>query len=602
MKENEYKAKIEEIERKLKISEKINTALMNRVEHNMNASDGSFALFQSAITLENKIKERTEQLDAALNKLKISNQELVTEKTRAEHANKTKSDFLANMSHEIRTPLTAIIGFSELLESNDLSDEDKYKYLHTIKRSGKHLLNMINDILDLSKIEAGKLDIEIMETSVVDMVKEVISLHGMHAAEKGISLDVDYTFPFPEYIQTDPVRVRQIIINLLGNAIKFTSDGGVKLSICFLKNNLIFSVKDTGIGISKEAQEKLFRPFSQADISTTRKFGGTGLGLHLSNQLAHKLGGEINCKSEQDKGSEFSFVLKLKEKDFKQMLESMPEERPKHPAINKTDVSQREGNVLIVDDNNDNQVLIAHFVNKLGANISYASNGLEAVEQARENKFDVILMDMQMPIMDGMEATRILRDEGYKRPIVALTANAMKKDIEQCTAAGCDNFLAKPIDQDMFYRIVSGYLHTDKHSSALTDKPVNKEEKSKAGDKAITADCTDGGAIYSELLKDGKESFCKLVDKFIDRVPQYMSEIRQAANSKDSDEIKQIFHNIKGVSGNYGYPQLYEVCKKAEELSEKNNTKEFYQCVEDASIICERILMVRNDVKKAEGC
>lgn len=381
--------------------------------------------------------------------------DLKNAKEAAEVANTTKSAFLANMSHEIRTPLGAILGFSEMLVNQEISAEERLNCIEVIKRNGRLLSNVINDILDLSKVEAGKLQIDLMSVPFSEIIKEVESLLNLEATEKGIQLTVRTEGMLPNFIQTDLLRLRQILLNIVGNAVKFTRRGFVDVAIKLITlpqgaTKLAFVVKDTGEGIPPDKFTRLFTSFTQADISTTRKFGGTGLGLVLSRKLASALGGDVVLiSSTPGIGSTFMITIDpgdLQNTHFQKFKTHLPE-----PELLPTSV--RLGNlkdirVLVVDDSIDNQILIKTFLAAAGAAVATANNGIEAVEKAATNNFSVILMDLQMPEMDGYEATKILRQRGYTLPIVALTAHAMKEERKRCLESGFDDHLTKPIDRE----------------------------------------------------------------------------------------------------------------------------------------------------------
>ena len=404
--------------------------------------------------------------------LREANASLVRAKEAAEVATQSKSEFLANMSHEIRTPMTAILGFAEVLlneDKLDCSQEHQVEAIRTIQRNGEYLLEIINDILDLSKIESGKMDVELIECYPHKILEGVASLMRVRASAKGLTLKVEYDCPIPQQILSDPTRLRQILINLVGNAVKFTETGTIRLVVRLLNAKstdprIEFDVVDSGIGMSEEQTCKLFKPFAQADTSTTRKFGGTGLGLVISKRLAELLGGNLNMRSVAGEGSTFSFNVKTGSLEGVNLVDdpSGVDPRPERVAKPDTGNDRLDCRVLLAEDGPDNQRLISFILKKAGADVTVAENGQIALDlalEAREenNPFQVILMDMQMPVLDGYGATGKLRSADYTGPIIALTAHAMSGDQEKCLDAGCDDYTTKPIDRKKLISLVAKY-------------------------------------------------------------------------------------------------------------------------------------------------
>ena len=485
----------------------------------------------------------------------------------ANEANRSKSIFLANMSHEIRTPLTAIIGFAEASLDSRQSISERQEAIKTIARSGKHLLQLINDILDLSKVEANKLDIENIQMSPFEILEEIRALAELQTARKTLSFKINYNFPLPQTIISDPVRLKQIILNLCSNAIKFTESGHIVINVhCDQQQEkIIFDVVDSGIGMTPEQSEKIFDAFVQADSSTTRQYGGTGLGLSLSRKLAHILGGDLTLKSQKGIGSCFTASVKtgpLKETDFVNNLTeiSLPDDRKS--SIN--DIRLLSGNVLLAEDTLENQTLITWHMNKLGINVDVVENGQEAVNMATEKQFDLILMDMQMPVMDGVEATKKLREQGYTAPIVALTANAMQKDKDLCLHAGCNDFVTKPININQFYVVLAHYLEETNPSSRNAEP------------------------ILSSLLNE-EPDLVELVQMFTKRLPEYVNKIKTAITDNDWPTAALVSHQLKGNGGGYGFPMVSEIASKIELQIENKDYPSVEHLVEELESICGRI-------------
>ncbi len=397
--------------------------------------------------------------------------DLTVARLQAETAARSKSEFLANMSHEIRTPMTAILGFIDLLQDPDLSVELRDDARDSIHRNGEHLMEIIDDILDISKIEAGKMTVEQLPVSIRDLAQGVIETMRPRATQRGLALDLQLVDPLPGRFRSDPTRLRQILINLVGNALKFTKSGGVHISVKWLephtlRGRLAIQVADTGIGMSADVMHELFQPFVQADTRMTRKFGGTGLGLAISQRLAKMLGGEIHVTSTIGIGSTFTVDLACPG-------ESIPMATTVNGPETPADLAAKPAGalvgmkLLVVDDAADNRKLLSFHLNKAGAELELAENGQEALDKiaaATERPFDVILMDMQMPVLDGYAATTQLRQQGDQTPVIAVTAHAMSGDREKCLQAGCSDYLTKPIQRDA---LVSTAVHWFQKSLAL---------------------------------------------------------------------------------------------------------------------------------------
>ncbi|MDH5229013.1 MAG: ATP-binding protein [Gammaproteobacteria bacterium] len=486
---------------------------------------------------------------------------------KANAASKAKSQFVANMSHEIRTPLTAILGFSESLLENDVPKDEYHNAAETIVRSGKHLQQIINDILDLSKIEAGQLVIETIKTDVRDVLDDVGSLMSKRAQSKNISFRIIKHYPLPGIITTDPTRLKQILLNIAGNAIKFTRHGQVTIELTFLfeQKQLRFEVKDTGIGMTPYELSKLFKPFTQADSTITRRFGGTGLGLVIAKQLVEKLGGEISVTSKKEVGTNFVFTIATGEFNEEGLISEDWSEPTNVIEIQK--VPERlYGHVLFAEDGIENQQLIAMYVRKKGVTISIVDNGKAAVEAALKKEYDLILMDIQMPIMGGLEATEMLRTTGYDKPIVALTANAMKEDRDRCLAAGMDDYLSKPVELERFYRVLAKFLPKEKH----------KQEEA---------------AMTNGMEQDPE--FLALVQGFLKRLPEIVAEIRGGTDEQNWSQVQTASHKLKGMGGGFGFPELTSAARKINDDVRENRFADIEVAVGELELLVRSIMQSR---------
>ncbi len=501
--------------------------------------------------LEEMVLKRTEDLATANQDLAQSNNELEQATEIAEHANELKSSFLANMSHEIRTPLTAIIGFTEHALDPQTDIVERNGYLHRVRRSGQHLLRLINEILDLSKIEAEKLELEDNPINLFELLGDIESFGLALAQEKGLQFKVLYNYPLPLMFNGDLFRIRQVLYNLCGNAIKFTTQGNVSILVNYLpKNNqLHFSIQDTGIGMTAEELKLLFQPFVQADSSITRKYGGSGLGLVISQKLMQLMGGELTVESTKGRGSHFDIFVHSNIENPK-LVEQLPHPIGKEPAGKAEAMKQYlDAQVLVAEDNPDNQVLIELLLKPLGINYTIVENGVLAVESAILTAYDLILMDIQMPEMSGTEAVSLMRNAGIDCPIIALTANIMKEDIKSYLACGFDGTLAKPIQKPLFYEALNQYLKKDLSSDLSSDLAQNPQ--------SIDA--------LIEQLHSG-DAFNQLKTRFTSHLPDMAKDMEDSLNASNWSNLKQQAHSIKGSAGSMGYPELTKQAAQIEQL------------------------------------
>jgi PAS domain S-box-containing protein len=452
-----------------------NATVLRDAEGHVTGGVESFIDVTDLVTARDVAERHARELDESNQQLEQAMARTSELAVRAEAASLAKSEFLANMSHEVRTPMTAILGYADLLlDDGDIQQapERRISTIRTIQRNGQHLLQVINDILDISKIEAGKLEVERVRCSPAQLVADAQSLMQVRADAKKLPLRVEFAGPIPETIESDPTRLKQVLVNLLGNAIKFTDRGSVRLVTRLVTGPvtsggpdaaapadsgafLHFDVIDTGIGMTADQVGSLFRPFVQGDSSTTRKFGGTGLGLTISKRLAETLGGTVTVVSEPGVGTTFTVMIAAGSLDGVPLLDSPAEAlaiKPTPSPAEPSDETRLACRILLAEDGPDNQRLIAYLLRKAGAEVTVVENGQRAVAAAlaacaEHQSFGVVLMDMQMPVMDGYEASALLRARGYQGSIVALTAHAMASDREKCLAAGCDDYVAKPVDR-----------------------------------------------------------------------------------------------------------------------------------------------------------
>lgn len=486
------------------------------------------------LQLEDKVAARTQDLADANQQLEDANQQLILAREVAEQANRLKSVFLANMSHEIRTPLTAIIGFSEqAIHEND--PHRQLDYLSRVLRSGDHLLALINDILDLSKIEADKLELLTEQISLLAMLDDVYQLTKQQAEQKGLQCLLELNYPLPQFIYTDTLRFRQVLLNLTSNAVKFTQKGKVVIDVSYQtpEEVLRIKIKDTGIGITTVELSKLFQPFVQADAAVTRNFGGSGLGLCISKKLMEQMQGDILVDSVKGIGSCFEIVMSCEHQHIS--LVDSYQKPTQEPLVVETSTDYQKLKLLVAEDNTDNQLLIQVLLQKLGIHAVIVENGHKAVERVLLEHFDLVLMDMQMPEMGGEEATALIRHAGMDLPIIALTANVMSEDQSRYLKAGCQAVLSKPIVQKDFIAVIKKFCQ----SRTSLDEQL---EAQLASDPVIV----------------------KLKLEFKRSLPSLLQEFQLWLSAANWSRIQFEAHSVKGSAGSMGYPELTELMSNLE--------------------------------------
>jgi signal transduction histidine kinase/CheY-like chemotaxis protein/HPt (histidine-containing phosphotransfer) domain-containing protein len=526
-----------------------------------------------------------------------SKQEVEVRMAEAREASRAKSEFLANMSHEIRTPMTAIIGYADLLLDPETTANERVTHIQTIRRNGEHLLSILNDILDLSKIEAGKMTVETVSCSPSMIIIDVASLMRVRAKSKNLFFEVQYLTPIPDTIESDPTRLRQVLMNLVGNALKFTVTGGIRILVSCNRTadgkwRLTVEVVDTGIGMTAEQIAQIFQPFAQADASTTRKFGGTGLGLAICQRLAHMLGGDITVDSSLGRGSSFRVVVDAGNLEGVEMLEELHEagipESGSEPIASST-TKALTCKVLLAEDGVDNQLLISTHLSRAGARVTVAENGRIAADMAMAallagDPFDVILMDMQMPEMDGYAATSELRRKGYKAPIVALTAHAMAGDRERCLAAGCTDYLTKPISRAKLVDAVA--------SHAADAVPRGVPLAAVGSLHALPTTATPVSPLLSEMDDPDMQ---ELIAKFVGSVKQHATTLESALRADDRETVRRTAHQLKGAAGGYGFPTITSAAQRLESAAREGEP--LAQKVAELADLCRRA--APNTVKAA---
>lgn len=497
-------------------------------------------------------------------------------------ANRAKDQFVANMSHEIRTPLTAILGFADLLLDGDDDPAMRREYLSLIRNSGKHLLELVNDVLDLSKIQAGKMRVHRARCSAHDVVREAVALYGMIARQKGLYLNYVWNGPVPQQVITDPAKFRQMVTNLIGNALKFTKEGGVTVSLELVETSdgssgtggsqLALRVADTGIGISRDKLVEIFEPFNQADTTVTRRFGGTGLGLTITREIARMLGGNLRVSSRLGQGSTFTATIDPGPLDPACLLPEMPTAETSAQGNQRALLETRleKARILLVEDGQTNRRLISAILRRAGAEVVTAENGQIGVQKALAEPFDLILMDVQMPVLDGLSATRKLRLEGFSLPIFALTAHVLKEELDRCQQAGCSGCLSKPIDIPLLLTTIRSALPC-RDSAGQDQALAGHESPSEAVTRSAGAVFAGADDPIQPVLPLDDPEFAQFAREFVPTLKQWVADLRDAFDRGEMESVRQLTHTLRGSAGSVGFPRFTEPAERLSRAVQEGN-------------------------------
>jgi signal transduction histidine kinase/CheY-like chemotaxis protein/HPt (histidine-containing phosphotransfer) domain-containing protein len=564
--------------------------------------------------VEQRLADSMAKLTLAKERADDVNQRLEWETTRAnalaaqaQEASLAKSHFLANMSHEIRTPMNAIVGFADLLADEDLTGEQKND-VNIIRDSAGNLLTLINDILDFSKIEAGQLDVEMIDCSLTQLLGSLESLTKPHANKKSLDYRIVAIGDVPVRIQSDPYRLLQCLTNLINNAIKFTDQGHVTLKVSLheeTRNDSIrFDIEDTGIGIAKHRQQAIFESFTQADGSTTRQYGGTGLGLTVTKQLTELLGGTLSVTSKPGAGSTFSLRIPVgMDITGQSFLNRNDRVDPIFEALQPADSPLFSGTVLVAEDVAASRKMMELILQKLGVDVIVVEDGQQAVQKALTEPCDLILMDMQMPRMDGYAATRSLKQQGCPTPIVALTAHAMKGDEQKCVEAGCDGYLTKPIERGELRRLLVKYLSTEQETadktintvSGHTDESVVFGPQPGVPDAPLMTSIPSNSMIDWNLLIErlgDQDTVREIMPIYIKDTQDHFDKLDDAVKNGDCMAVTAHAHALKGVGRNICLENVFDLAGRMERAGRENDIETATQLHNTLKIEIKNLLSV----------
>jgi signal transduction histidine kinase/CheY-like chemotaxis protein/HPt (histidine-containing phosphotransfer) domain-containing protein len=569
---------------------------------------GGLFFFLYVGRIDRKLTESREAMRIEIAERKKAEEKQAELVVQAQIANIAKSEFLANVNHEIRTPMNGILGFSELLESTNL-DEEQLDYVRTIISSSRVLLAIINDILDTSKIEAGELVLKSMDFDLAGLVMEVCEILKPKINNEHIELICSVADGANNWFIGDPVRLRQVLINLVDNAIKFTSQGRIELSVKLLAEDLDqatleISVQDTGIGIAPEKQQSVFGVFQQADGSITRKYGGIGLGLTISQQIVSHMNSRLNLQSEEGNGSRFYFVISLP-KGAEQKAGSLSVDANKEPSVSidqaKAQLQNRPLHILLAEDDAINQKLIVKIFSWPGCKLDIAVNGKEAIEMVKSHNYDIILMDVQMPVMDGIVATRAIRRMGLDLPIVALTANALDRDKQACLAAGMDEYIIKPVQSKEVYAVIQKFMSgRDKPMETVKRTQAQEIKDDAAGNHLKVAD-TQPIDIETLLEVCGDEEIAReMAGAICEDTPKVMATLLSAIQAEDCRNIRLYAHRLKGATATIGALSVSSQAAAIEEAARDNNIGQAKLLMERFQSDINKLLAFLGEVKWLE--